>query len=112
MGCGFCWSIDSPTVTGAWASHNVDFGTNNTIIQEALAAGVLTEACDYYSNHDRAFAVKDGSGESALVMQVGRVLADAGVLNQDDPTPLFRLCEERQCPVTTSTNKGFALSFG
>ena len=111
-GCGFCWSIDSPTVAGAWASHNVDFGTNNTIIQEALAAGVLTEACGYYTNHDLAFAVKDGSGESALVMQVGRVLADAGVLNQDDPTPLFRICEERQCPVTTSTNKGFALSFG
>lgn len=111
IGCGFCWSIASPTIKNAWATANVDFGANNTVVAEAIANGVLSEGCGYYTNHDLAFAVKDGSGESALVRQVGAVLADAGSLNQASPTPAFDSAAALTSPVSNNGN-GFVLSFG
>lgn len=111
-GCGFCWDINNPTVSGAWAAANVDFGINNTIIAEAIANGDIAEACGYYTNHDLAFARKDGARESALVMQIGKILADAGQLVQTGPTPVFELAFQRQCPVTDVSNNGFILAFG
>ena len=111
-GCGFCWDINNPTVSGQWASENVDFGVNNTIIAEALANGDVAEACGYYTNHDLAFARKDGARESALVMQIGKILADAGKLVQTGPTPIFELAFQRQCPITNASNNGFILAFG
>ena len=111
-GCGFCWDINNPTVSGAWAAANVDFGVNNTIIAEALANGDIAEACGYYTNHDLAFARKDGARESALVMQIGQLLADAGLLVQTDPTPIFRAASQRQCPIVTTTHTGFIPTHG
>lgn len=111
-GCGFCWDINNPTVSGSWAAANVDFGVNNTIIAEAIANGDIAEACGYYTNHDLAFARKDGARESALVMQIGKILADAGQLVQTGPTPVFELAFQRQCPITDVSNNGFILAFG
>lgn len=111
-GCGFCWDINNPTVSGSWAAANVDFGINNTIIAEAIANGDIAEACGYYTNHDLAFARKDGARESALVIQIGQLLADAGLLVQTDPTPIFRAASQRQCPIITTTNTGFILTHG
>lgn len=113
IGCGFCWSIASPTVSSTpWAQANVDFGVNNTIVADAIASGALTEACGYYSNHALAYAVKDGAGESALVKQVGRVLADAGKLNQANPTPAFKAAEDKKLTIAGVERSGFLLSFG
>lgn len=111
-GCGFCWDINNPTVSGPWAAANVDFGVNNTIIAEAIANNDIAEACGYYTNHDLAFARKDGARESALVMQIGQLLADAGLLVQTNPTPIFRAASQRQCPIITTTNTGFILTHG
>lgn len=111
-GCGFCWDINNPTVSGSWAAANVDFGVNNTIIAEAIANGDIAEACGYYTNHDLAFARKDGARESALVMQIGQLLADAGLLVQTDPTPIFRAASQRQCPIVTTTHTGFIPTHG
>lgn len=111
VGCGFCWSIANPTISGMWASANVDFGENNEVVEEAIANGALVEGCGYYNNHDLAFAVKDGAGESALVLQVGAVLADAGLLNQTNPTPIFTNANNMVCPAG-SEKRGFVLSFG
>ena len=112
IGCGFCWSIASPTVQASWAQANVDFGINNTIVAEAINAGALSEACGYYSNHALAYEVKDGAGESALVKQVGRVLADAGSLNQANPTPVFKAAEDKKLTIAGVERSGFLLSFG
>lgn len=112
IGCGFCWSIASPTVQASWAQANVDFGINNTIVAEAINAGTLSEACGYYSNHALAYEVKDGAGESALVKQVGRVLADAGSLNQANPTPVFKAAEDKKLTIAGVERSGFLLSFG
>ena len=113
IGCGFCWSIASPTVSRTpWAQADVDFGVNNTIVADAIASGALTEACGYYSNHALAYAVKDGAGESALVKQVGRVLADAGSLNQANPTPAFKAAEDKKLTIAGVERSGFVLSFG
>lgn len=111
-GCGFCWNIASPTFSASWANANVDFGVNNSVVAEAIESGALTEGCRYYTNHNSAFAVKDGAGESALVMQVGAVLADAGLLNQANPTPAFIMAHNLVCPVTNAERRGFVLSFG
>lgn len=122
-GCGFCWDINNPTVSGSWAAANVDFGIGinvdednlplaNQIIRQAIANGDILEACGYYTNHDLAFARKDGARESALVIQIGQLLADAGLLVQADPTPLFRAASQRQCPIITTTNTGFILTYG
>lgn len=112
IGCGFCWSIASPTVQAAWAQAQVDFGVNNAIVADAIANGVLTEGCGYYSNHALAYAVKDGAGESALVKQVGSVLADAGSLNQANPTPVFKAAEDKKLTIAGVERSGFLLSFG
>ena len=49
--------------------------TNETIkesdVAQSVDAGTLSEGCEYYSSETLAYAVKDGSGESALVLQVG-----------------------------------------
>ena len=112
IGCGFCWSIASPTLQSPWAQANVDFGVNNAIVKQAIDDGVLTEACGYYSNHALAYAIKDGAGESALVKQVGRVLADAGSLNQANPTPAFKAAEDRKLTIGGVERSGFLLGFG
>lgn len=114
IGCGFCWSIASPTISNlpSWAQANVDFGVNNTIVADAIASGVLTEACGYYSNQSLAYAVKDGAGESALVKQVGRVLANAGSLNQLNPTPAFKAAEDKKLTIAGVERSGFVLSYG
>lgn len=112
IGCGFCWSIASPTVQAAWAQGQVDFGVNNAIVADAIANGVLTEGCGYYSNHALAYAVKDGAGESALVKQVGRVLADAGSLNQTNPTPAFKAAEDKKLTIAGVERSGFVPAFG
>ena len=112
IGCGFCWSIASPTVQAAWAQAQVDFGVNNAIVADAIENGVLTEGCGYYSNYALAYAVKDGAGESALVKQVGRVLADAGSLNQANPTPVFKAAEDKKLTIAGVERSGFLLSFG
>ena len=112
IGCGFCWSIASPTLQSLWAQANVDFGVNNAIVKQAIDDGVLTEACGYYGNHALAYAIKDGAGESALVKQVGRVLADAGSLNQANPTPAFKAAEDRKLTIGGVERSGFLLGFG
>lgn len=112
IGCGFCWSIASPTLSSPWAQANVDFGVNNAVVKQAIENGVLTEACGYYSNHALAYAIKDGAGESALVKQVGRVLADAGSLNQTNPTPAFKAAEDKKLTIGGVERSGFLLGFG
>lgn len=111
-GCGFCWSIASPTLQAPWAQANVDFSANNPIVKQAIENGVLSEACGYYNNHALAYAIKDGAGESALVKQVGRVLADAGSLNLANPTPAFKAAEDRKLTIGGIERSGFLLSFG
>ena len=112
VGCGFCWSIASPTVKGFWANALIDFGVNNTIVNDAITNGALAEACGYYNKHALAYAIKDGSGESALVKQVGRVLADAGQLNQSNPTPAFKAAEDQKLTIGGIERSGFLLGFG
>ena len=113
IGCGFCWSIASPTVSSTpWASAQVDFGVNNTIVADAIASGALSEGCGYYSSHALAYAIKDGAGESALVKQVGRILADAGKLNQANPTPAFKAAEDKKLTIAGVERSGFVLGFG
>lgn len=112
VGCGFAFSTTSPNFNASWAQASVDFGVNNTVVADAVTAGVLTEGCGYYNNHGLAFAVKDGSGESALVMQVGRVLADAGLLNQSNPTPAFQTAFNKKLTIAGVERSGFVPSFG
>lgn len=112
VGCGFAFSTTSPNFSASWAQANVDFGVNNTVVADAVTAGALTEGCGYYNNHGLAFAVKDGSGESALVMQVGRVLADAGLLNQSNPTPAFQTAFDKKLTIAGVERSGFVPSFG
>ena len=112
VGCGFAFSTASPNFSASWAQANVDFGVKNTVVADAVTAGVLTEGCGYYANHDQAFAVKDGSGESALVMQVGRVLADAGQLNQSNPTPAFQQALDKKLTIAGVERSGFVPTYG
>lgn len=112
VGCGFAFLVNNPTFNAKWADSNVDFGVNNTVVADAVTAGTLTEGCGYYGNHDLAFAVKDGSGESALVMQVGRVLADAGLLNQSNPTPAFQTAFDKKLTIAGVERSGFVPSYG
>lgn len=111
IGCGFCWSIASPTFSSGWASANVDFSVNNAIVKQAVDDGVLTEACGYYSK-ELAYSIKDGAGESALVKQVGQVLASAGSLNQANPTPAFKAAENKKLTIGGVERSGFLLGFG
>lgn len=111
VGCGFAFSVDT-TFTGSWASANVDFGINNPVVADAIATGTLTEGCGYYNTHDKAFVVKDGSGESALVMQVGKVLADAGQLNQSNPTPIFKQALDKKLTIAGVERSGFIPTYG
>jgi len=71
--CGFYLPVDIDTTvnSGTWASAHADFGINNPTVAAAVEAGNLSEGCGYYSSENLAYAVKDGSGESALVLQVG-----------------------------------------
>lgn len=112
VGCGFAFSTTSPNFSASWAQANVDFGVNNTVVADAVTAGALTEGCGYYNNHDLAFAVKDGSGESALVMQVGRVLAGVGLLNQSNPTPAFQTAFDKKLTIAGVERSGFLPSYG
>lgn len=112
MGCGFAFSTTSPNFNASWAQSQVDFGVNNTVVADAVTAGALTEGCGYYNDHYSAFAVKDGSGESALVMQVGRVLADAGLLNLSNPTPAFQTAFDKKLTIAGVERRGFVPSFG
>lgn len=112
VGCGFAFLTTSSNFKANWANANVDFGVNNTIVADAVTAGALTEGCGYYTNHDQAFAIKDGAGESALVMQVGRVLADAGLLNQSNPTPAFQQALDKKLIIAGIERSGFLPAFG
>ena len=112
VGCGFAFLTTSPVVNALWAQANVDFGVNNTVVADAVTAGVLTEGCGYYNTHDKAFAVKDGSGESALVIQVGRVLADAGLLTQSNPTPAFQTALDKKLTIAGVERSGFVPTYG
>ena len=112
VGCGFAFLTTNPVVNALWAQANVDFGVNNTVVADAVTAGALAEGCGYYNTHDQAFAVKDGSGESALVMQVGRVLADAGLLNQSNPTPIFQQVLEKELTIGGVKRSGFVPTYG
>lgn len=112
VGCGFAFSTINPNFSASWAQANVDFGVNNTVVADAVTAGALTEGCGYYNNHDLAFAVKDGSGESALVMQVGRVLADAGLLNQSNPNPVFQTAFDKKLTIAGVERSGFVPTYG
>lgn len=112
VGCGFAFSITSPNFSASWAQANVDFSDNNAVVADAIAAGALVEGCGYYNTHDKAFAVKDGAGESALVMQVGRVLADAGLLNQSNPTPAFQTAFDKKLTIAGVERSGFVPAYG
>lgn len=112
VGCGFAFSITSPNFSASWAQANVDFSDNNAVVADAIAAGALVEGCGYYNTLDKAFAVKDGAGESALVMQVGRVLADAGLLSQSNPTPAFQKAFDKKLTIAGVERSGFVPSFG
>lgn len=112
VGCGFAFLTTNPIFNAQWAQANVDFGVNNTAVADAVTAGALTEGCGYYNNHDLAFAVKDGSGESALVMQVGRVLADAGLLNQSNPNPAFQTAFDKKLTIAGVERSGFVPTYG
>lgn len=111
-GCGFAFLVNDYTFRTTWAQSNVDFGVNNEVVKNAVEKGVLDEGCGYYNTYDKAFAVKDGSGESALVMQVGRVLADAGLLNQSNPTPAFQTAFDKKLTIAGVERSGFVPSFG
>lgn len=112
VGCGFAFLTTIPNFSASWAQGNVDFSTNNAVVADAVETGALTEGCGYYNTHDKAFAVKDGSGESALVMQVGRVLADAGLLNQSNPTPAFQKAFDTKLTIDGVERSGFVPSYG
>lgn len=112
VGCGFAFLTTNPTIKGLWASANVDFGINNPVVADAIASGVLTEGCGYYNTYDKSFAVKDGSGESALVMQVGKVLADAGQLLQSNPTPAFQTAFDKKLTIAGVERSGFVPTYG
>ena len=112
--CGFYLPVDIDTTVneGAWASAQVDFGINNPTVAAAMEAGNLSEGCGYYSSENLAYAVKDGSGESALVLQVGQLLADAGELNQNNPTPIFNIAKNQKLTIGGIERTGFVLSYG
>ena len=112
VGCGFAFLVDDPTFNASWTHADVDFGIKSEVIASAIEAGVLVEGCDYYTTHDKAFAIKDGSGESALVMQVGRVLADAGLLNQSNPTPAFQTAFDKKLTIAGVERSGFVPVYG
>lgn len=112
VGCGFAFLTTSPNFNSSWAQANVDFGVNNAVVADAIAAGALVEGCGYYTNHGQAFAIKDGAGESALVMQVGRVLADAGLLNQSNPTPAFQQALDKKLTIAGVERSGFLPTYG
>lgn len=112
IGCGFAFLVDNPTFSAKWADANVDFSDNNAVVADAVETGALTEGCGYYNTNDKAFAVKNGAGESALVMQVGRVLADAGLLNQSNPTPAFQTAFDKKLPIAGVERSGFVPAYG
>jgi hypothetical protein len=112
VGCGFAFLTTSPNFNASWAQANIDFGVNNTVVADAITAGALVEGCGYYTNHNQAFAIKDGAGESALVMQVGRVLVDAGLLNQSNPTPAFQAAFNKKLTIAGVERSGFLPAFG
>ena len=112
VGCGFAFLTTNPVVNALWAQANVDFGVNNTAVADAVTVGALAEGCGYYNTHDKAFAVKDGSGESALVIQVGRVLADAGLLAQSNPTPAFQTALDKKLTIAGVERSGFVPTYG
>lgn len=113
FGCGFCWSIANPVFDQyKWAVEQKDFGENNENVASAIEGGVLSEACGYYNNLDLAYAVKDGAGESALVKHIGQVLADAGELSQENPTPAFKKAEDMKLIINGVERSGFIPSFG
>lgn len=112
VGCGFAFLTTSPNFNASWVQANIDFGVNNTVVADAITAGALVEGCGYYTNHNQAFAIKDGAGESALVMQVGRVLADAGLLNQSNPTPAFQAAFNKKLTIAGVERSGFLPAFG
>lgn len=112
VGCGFAFLTTSPNFNASWAQANVDFGVNNAVVADAITAGALVEGCGYYTDHNKAFAVKDGAGESALVMQVSRVLADAGLLNQSNPTPAFQQALDKKLTIAGVERSGFVPAFG
>ena len=112
VGCGFAFSTTSPNFSASWAQANVDFSDNNAVVADAITAGALAEGCGYYNTNDKAFAVKDGAGESALVMQVGRVLADAGLLNQSNPTPAFQTAFDKKLTIAGVERSGFVPAHG
>lgn len=112
VGCGFAFLTTNYSFKSLWASENVDFGINNPVVADAIASGALTEGCGYYADSDQAFAVKDGSGESALVMQVGKMLVDAGQLNQSNPIPAFQQAFDKKLTIAGVERRGFVLAFG
>lgn len=112
VGCGFAFLTTSPNFNASWAQANVDFGVNNAVVADAITAEALVEGCGYYARYDQAFAIKDGSGESALVMQVGRVLTDAGLLNQSNPTPAFQQALDKKLTIAGVERSGFVPAFG
>jgi hypothetical protein len=91
IGCQFCWMIGNEIVNDKWASNIADFTKNNEVLASAINNGILSEACEPHSQYNlsEVEAVVDGSGECALIRQVGSVLANADLLSKSSPTPIF-----------------------
>lgn len=101
-GCSVCWDINSQLSSKLpWASSNVDFSSNNPIVAKAIDDGMLSEDIPYNSSS------YDGSGESAIIMQIGTILAEAGSLNLSNPTPVFVNASNKKLTFGGITRYGF-----
>lgn len=72
-GCEFMFSIDTPTLAGAWCNQNLDFGANNTSVD------LGEDAMPYIGNVTLARTQYAGMKYTRQIIACGKKLNDSGL---------------------------------